>query len=81
MDTRSSRGSWVLSYHHFFVGFNKFTVKILGENQNLTQTSDVFIEFKKSNLSLGPIIANLERTNSTRNLHLEDISVKQESGI
>jgi hypothetical protein len=25
----------------------------------------VFIEFKKGNLSLGPIIANLERTNST----------------
>jgi len=53
-----------LSYHHFFVGFNNFTVNILGENQNLTQTSDVFIEFKKGNLSLGPIIANLERTNS-----------------
>lgn len=54
-----------MSYHHFFVGFNNFTVKILGENQNLTQTSDVFIEFKKGNLSLGPIIANLESTNST----------------
>ncbi|MDW0154666.1 MAG: hypothetical protein QOK68_08685 [Nitrososphaeraceae archaeon] len=40
-------------------------VRILGENQNLTQTSDVFIEFKKGNLSLGPIIASLERTNST----------------
>ena len=49
----------------FFVGFNNFTVNILGENQNLTQTSDVFIEFKKDDLSLGPIIANLERTNNT----------------
>lgn len=49
----------------FFVGFNNFTVNILGENQNLTQTSDVFIEFKKGDLSLGPIIANLERTNNT----------------
>ena len=54
-----------MSYHHFFVGFNNFTVRILGENQNLTQTSEVFFEFKKGNLSLGPIIANLERTNST----------------
>ncbi len=49
----------------FFVGFNNFTVNIPGENQNLTQTFDVFIEFKKRDLSLGPIIANLERTNTT----------------
>jgi len=49
----------------FFVGFNNFTVKIPGENQNLTQTSAVFIEFKKRDLSLDPIIANLERTNTT----------------
>ena len=65
----------------FFVGFNNFTVNIPGENQNLTQTSDVFIEFKKRDLSLGPIIANLERTNTSAYSTFGDISVKLESGI
>lgn len=49
----------------FHVGFNNFTISIIGENQNLTETSNVFIEFKKSDLSLGPIIASLKRTNAT----------------
>jgi hypothetical protein len=60
----------------FFVGFNNFTVNIPGENQKLTQTHDVFIEFKKRNLSLGPIIDNLERTNTTAYSTFGDISVK-----
>jgi hypothetical protein len=32
----------------FFVGFNNFTINILGENQNINQVSNVFIEFKKT---------------------------------
>jgi hypothetical protein len=54
-----------LLIHTFDVGFNNFIISIIGENQNLTETSNVFIEFKKSDLSLGPIIASLERTNAT----------------
>ena len=49
----------------FHVGFNNFNISFIGENQNLTKISNVFIEFKKNDLSLGPIIANLERTNDT----------------
>lgn len=47
------------------VGFNNFNISFIGENQNLTKISNVFIEFKKNDLSLGPIIANLEKTNIT----------------
>jgi hypothetical protein len=47
------------------VGFNNFNISFIGENQNLTKISNVFIEFKKNDLSLGPIIANLEKTNVT----------------
>ena len=47
------------------VGFNNFNISFVGENQNLTKISNVFIEFKKNDLSLGPIIANLEKTNVT----------------
>jgi hypothetical protein len=54
-----------LLIHPIHVGFNNFTISIIGENQNLTETSNIFIEFKKSDLSLGPIIASLERTNAT----------------
>ena len=60
----------------FFVGFNNFTVKIPGKNQKLTQTYDVFIEFKKRDLSLGPIIANLERKITTAYSTFGDIAVK-----
>jgi hypothetical protein len=59
-----------------FVGFNNFTVNIPGENQKLTQTHGVFIEFKKRDLSLGPIIANLERTNTTAYYTFGDMAVK-----
>ncbi|MDP9211070.1 MAG: CopD family protein, partial [Thermoproteota archaeon] len=54
-----------LLIHPFHVGFNNFTISIIGENQNLTETSNIFIEFKKSDLSLGPIIASLKRINAT----------------
>ena len=54
-----------LVIHPFHVGFNNFNISFIGENQNLTKISNVFIEFKKNDLSLGPIIANLERTNVT----------------
>jgi hypothetical protein len=54
-----------LLIHPFDVGFNNFTISISGKNQNLTEISNVFIEFKKSDLSLGPIIASLERTNAS----------------
>ncbi|HEY7078655.1 MAG TPA: CopD family protein, partial [Nitrososphaeraceae archaeon] len=49
----------------FFVGFNNFTINILGENQNIDQVSNVFIEFKKQDLSLGPIYAKLVKKNNT----------------
>jgi copper transport protein len=49
----------------FFVGFNNFTINILGENQNISQVSNVFIEFKKRDLSLGPIFAKLVKNNDT----------------
>src|SRR5918996_2065224 len=55
----------MFSIHPFHVGFNNFTIRIIGENQNLTETSNIFIEFKNSDLSLGPIIAILERINAT----------------
>jgi hypothetical protein len=47
------------------VGFNNFNISFIGENQNLTKISNIFIEFKKNDLSLGPIIAKLEKTNVT----------------
>jgi hypothetical protein len=46
----------------FQVGFNNFTVTIPKASQNSSQISEVFIEFKKSDGSLGPIIAKLQRT-------------------
>ena len=46
----------------FHVGFNNFTVTIPESGQNSSQISQVFIEFKKSDGSLGPIIANLQQT-------------------
>jgi len=46
----------------FQVGFNNFTVTIPEASQNSSQISEVFIEFKKSDGSLGPIIAKLQRT-------------------
>jgi copper transport protein len=49
----------------FVVGFNNFTVNFLGENQNVTKVSNVFIEFKKADLSLSAINAKLESSNDT----------------
>jgi putative copper export protein/methionine-rich copper-binding protein CopC len=46
----------------FQVGFNNFTVSIPETHQNSSQISEVFIEFKKKDGSLGPIIAKLQRT-------------------
>jgi len=49
-----------LTISPFHVGFNNFTVRIPMETQNLSQISNVYIEFKKSDDSLGPIIAKLQ---------------------
>ena len=47
----------------FHVGFNNFTVSIPEASQNSSQISNVFAEFKKSDGSLGPIIAKLQKIN------------------
>lgn len=49
----------------FVVGFNNFTVNFLGEDQNVSKVSNVFMEFKKADLSLGAINAKLEMSNDT----------------
>jgi copper transport protein len=49
----------------FVTGFNNFTVNILGGNENIGQLSNASIEFRKSDLSLGPIFANLAKNNDT----------------
>jgi copper transport protein len=49
----------------FTVGFNNFTVNFLGENQDVSKVSNVFIEFKKSDLSLNPLNAQLQKSNGT----------------
>lgn len=49
----------------FIVGFNNFTVNFLGEEQDVSKVSNVFIEFKKSDLSLNPINAQLQKSNNT----------------
>jgi hypothetical protein len=49
----------------FVTGFNNFTVNILGDNENIGQLSNASIEFRKSDLSLGPIFANLAKNNDT----------------
>ncbi|HEY7228563.1 MAG TPA: CopD family protein [Nitrososphaeraceae archaeon] len=54
-----------LAISPFFVGFNNFTVNLSDENQNISQVSNVFIEFKKRDLSLGPIFAKLVKKNDT----------------
>jgi copper transport protein len=47
----------------FHVGFNNFTISIPEASQNSSQISNVFAEFKKSDGSLGPIIAKLQKIN------------------
>lgn len=49
----------------FVTGFNEFTVNILGNNESIGQGSNVSIEFRKSDLSLGPIFAKLSKNNET----------------
>jgi hypothetical protein len=49
----------------FVTGFNNFTVNLLGENESIGQVSNVSIEFRKSDLSLGPIFAKLSKNNET----------------
>jgi hypothetical protein len=49
----------------FVTGFNNFTVNILGSNESVGKVSNVSIEFKKSDLSLGPIFAKLSANNET----------------
>ena len=49
----------------FVVGFNNFTLNFLGEYQNVSELSNVFIEFKKADLSLSAINAKFERSNDT----------------
>jgi len=52
-----------LTISPFHLGFNNFTVSIPEASQNSSQISRVFIEFKKSDGSLGPIIARLQKIN------------------
>ena len=49
----------------FVTGFNNFTVNILGSNESVGKVSNVSIEFKKSDLSLGSIFAKLFGINGT----------------
>ena len=49
----------------FVTGFNNFTVNFFGENESIGQVSNVSIEFRKSDLSLGPIFAKLSKNNET----------------
>ena len=49
----------------FVTGFNNFTVNIPGNNESIGQVSNVSIEFRKSDLSLGPIFAKLAKNNET----------------
>ena len=52
-----------LTISPFHIGFNNFTVNIPEASQNSSQISNVAIEFKKSDGSLGPIIAKLQNIN------------------
>jgi hypothetical protein len=49
----------------FITGFNNFTVNILGNNQSIDEVSNVSMEFRKSDLSLGPIFAELSKNNES----------------
>jgi hypothetical protein len=49
----------------FVTGFNNFTVNILANTESIGQFSNASIEFRKSDLSLGPIFANLVKNNET----------------
>lgn len=49
----------------YVTGFNNFAVNFLGENESIGQVSNVSMEFRKSDLSLGPIFAKLSKNNET----------------
>lgn len=49
----------------FVTGFNNFTVNIPGNDERIGQVSNVSIEFRKSDVSLGPIFAKLSQKNET----------------
>lgn len=49
----------------FVTGFNNFTINFPGENEIIGQISDASLEFRKTDLSLGPIDARLIRSNDT----------------
>ena len=49
----------------FVSGFNNFTINIPGINENIGQVSNVSMELRKTDLSLGPIFAQLARINET----------------
>ena len=49
----------------FVTGYNNFTISLLGNNEIIAQISKASIEFRKTDLSLGPIYATLTRINNT----------------
>lgn len=49
----------------FVTGFNNFTIKVLDNSESVYQISNISMEFKKSDASLGPIFANLVAINDT----------------
>jgi len=49
----------------FVTGFNNFTINFPGKNEIIGQISDASLEFKKTDLSLGPIDARFIRSNDT----------------
>ena len=55
----------VLVISPFVTGFNNITVNFVGSNESVGKVSNVSIEFKKSDLSLGPIFAKLSASNET----------------
>jgi len=63
LETQGIHISLVIS--PFVTGFNNFTVNILGNTESIGQFSNSSIEFRKSDLSLGPIFANLAKNNET----------------
>lgn len=55
----------VLVISPFATGFNNFTINIPGNVADMGQVLNISMEFKKTDLSLGPIYANLVRNNNT----------------
>ena len=49
----------------FVTGFNNFTINFPGENEIIGQISNASLEFRKGDLSLGPMYADLVKSNDT----------------